>query len=453
MTSILISRSLPLTLIAFSVAPALAIINVIFGRRLRQRSLECKESDAKFTTAVQRSMTCIGLVQAFGREADEFGRFQNTVNGTIRAWWRLNWQQMTYNIIVGTIFGIGGAAIFGYGGYLVYRDQLLNHSGAGMTVGDLIVFTSYLGMLWGPLCSLTGFSANIQGGVAGAHRVFEILDLESSIKDAPDAVHIGTQLRLLELENLSFEYVKNRPVLRSVSLKIQPGQIVAFVGSSGVGKSTLLNLLPRFYDPSEGAVRFDGIDAKKIRLKDLRQQVALVLQESVILPTTIAENIAYGRPHATAQQIRAAADMSGAAQFIDKLPNGYDTQIAEGGQNLSGGQKQRIAIARALLTDAPFIVLDEPTSALDAQHEQLIVQTLHKLRGKRTVIIVTHRLSTAMDCDQIFVMNEGHVAEHGTHAQLLAKGGEYAAMAAHQLGSEDDLPKQRKSSSATFCGV
>jgi ATP-binding cassette, subfamily B, bacterial len=222
------------------------------------------------------------------------------------------------------------------------------------------------------------------------------------------------------------------PVLRGVSVKIEPGQIVAFVGSSGVGKSTLLNLLPRFYDPTGGAIRFDGIDARQVRVKDLRRHVALVLQESVILPTSVAENIAYGRQGATREQIRQAATLAGAAEFIEKLAEGYDTQIAEGGSNLSGGQRQRISIARALLTEAPIVILDEPTSALDPHHEQVFTDALRSLKGSRTIVIVSHRLSTVADCDQIFVMDGGRIVEQGTHDVLVEVGGLYAAMARQQ---------------------
>jgi ABC-type multidrug transport system fused ATPase/permease subunit len=208
--------------------------------------------------------------------------------------------------------------------------------------------------------------------------------------------------------------------------------MVAFVGSSGVGKSTLLNLIPRFYDPTLGSLRLDGVDARNVRLKDLRRHVALVLQESVILPTTVAENIAYGRPDATREQVVAAAEMAGAASFIEQMPSGYDTTIAEGGANLSGGQRQRISIARALLTEAPFVVLDEPTSALDPHHEHVVTETLTALRGKRTIILVSHRLSSVVPCDQIFVMDGGRIAERGTHAELVARRGIYYAMARQQ---------------------
>lgn len=241
---------------------------------------------------------------------------------------------------------------------------------------------------------------------------------------------------MLELDKVSFHY-ERRPgatILHRVSVRIAPGEMVAFVGSSGVGKSTLLNLLPRFYDPTSGVVTLDGIGARDIRLADLRRHFALVLQEGVILPTSIAENIAYGCPSATRERIRRAAQIAGAAEFIEKLPGGYDALIVENGQNLSGGQRQRIAIARALLTEAPFIVLDEPTSALDPIHEQRITELLSSLRGQRTIILVSHRLSTVRGCDQIFMMDRGTILERGTHEQLLAMEGSYYRMAAYQMG-------------------
>jgi ABC-type multidrug transport system fused ATPase/permease subunit len=437
MTCILWTRSASLTALAFSIVPMLAVANVVFARRFRRESIECKRVDSQFTSIVQRSMACINLVQAFGREAEEYGHFHGTMRETIRAWWGLNRQQMAYNLIVGSVFAVGGAVVFGYGGYLAH--------GGHMTPGDLMVFTAYLGMLWGPICTLTGAAANLAGGVAGAQRVFEVLDIDPGIKDAPDAVSLPRTARTLELRNVSFRYGRPDPVLRDVSVKIKPGEMVAFVGPSGVGKSTLLNLVPRFYDPTGGAICFDGFDARDVRVADLRRHVALVLQESVILPTTVAENIGYGQPHAPRWQIERAAQLAGAAEFIAKLPKGYDTDIAEGGSNLSGGQRQRISIARALLTEAPFVILDEPTSALDPHHEQVVTQALRSLKGSRTIILVSHRLSTVADCDQIFVMDAGRIVERGTHDELVALRGRYYTMAVQQRLvdahlSEDMLP-------------
>jgi len=433
MTWLMLQMNWKLTLITLAVAPLLMGLTRLFAGPLKRRWLETKEVDTALTTVIQRSVASIGLVQAFGREADEFARFQSTIKQSVRAGIRQQWNDSFYWLLVGTVFGLGYAAIFAYGGWVVI------HNPASLSVGSLLVFLAYVNQVYGPLQSITGSGASIQGGIAGVERVFEVLNRDPIIKDVPGAQAMPRQPRVLALESVSFEYRQDEPVLRDITATIKPGEMVAFVGSSGVGKTTLLNLLPRFYDPTSGALKLDGIDIRKIRVRDLRQHVALVLQDSVVLPTTVAENIAYGRPKAHAADIAAAAKLAGADVFIEKLPKGYDTEISESGSNLSGGQRQRISIARALLTEAPIMVLDEPTSALDPQHEAMIVETLQQLKRHRTIIIVSHRLSTVADCDQIFVMDEGRIIERGTHAQLLAQHGVYFAMAKHQLKLEEPV--------------
>jgi len=414
-----------LTLIALLVVPALYLTITRWSTTLYRFAMQQKEADQNVTTQIQRSLAVVGLVQAFNREQDELGRFTSMQGTYIDASLRLHWQEILYWLVLGSILSIGSVGLFAYGGYLVINKQ--------MDVGVLFLFITYLGQLYDPLNKLSGSNAGLQGARAGVQRVFEVMDQDPIIMDSPHAQSLTLKPRILELKDIHFSYRESAPVLRGVSAIISPGEMVAFVGESGVGKTTLLNLLPRFYDPVSGSMALDGIDAKTIRVRDLRRHIALVLQESVILPTTVAENIAYGRPQATIAEIKSAAQLAGASSFIEKLEGGYEAIISESGGNLSGGQKQRISIARALCTQAPIIVLDEPTSALDPQHEAMITQTLSRLKRERTIVLVSHRLSTVADCDVIYVMKDGLIVEQGNHQALLAMRGEYYQMARHQM--------------------
>jgi subfamily B ATP-binding cassette protein MsbA len=431
MAWIMFSLNWRLTLIALSISPLLVYTIRAYSTLLADRSTKAHEVDAEFTTTLQRSVATISLVQAFGREAEEYARFHNTVRNSVNTWLKLYWHEMMYWFWIAMIFGLSSAAVLGYGGILIYRGVL--------TVGALTYFIEYLRNMYEPLSALSGTGSSFAGGMAGVKRVFEVLDLAPVIRDAPDAISLPKQPRVLVMEDVGFEYLAGTPVVEGINIEVKPGEMAAFVGSSGVGKTTLLSLLPRFYDPTSGAIKLDGHDLRKIKVRDLRKHIAVVVQENVILPTSVSENIAYGRPDATDEQIHHAAELAGAALFIDKLPEKYDTQISEGGQNLSGGQRQRIAIARALLTEAPIMILDEPTSALDPAHEQLITETLRNLKRHRTIILVSHRLSTVSDCDQIFVMDGGRIVERGRHEELIEQHGVYFRMAKHQMKLQEPV--------------
>jgi ABC-type multidrug transport system fused ATPase/permease subunit len=427
MTWVMLGMSWKLTLVALGIVPPLIFTIRYYGEKFKKLYTKSYEYESQITTIIQRSISSIGLVQAFGREQDELENFASTQGSSVKFKMGLHWDEVVYWLILGIIFAIGSCAILGFGGYLALKNPTL------FTAGMLSTFLIYLEKLYEPLRALSTTGSSFQGGLAQVQRVFDVLDLDQTIKDAPDALRLPRQPRVLRFDKVEFEYRDGSPVLQEISFKISPGQMVAFVGSSGVGKTTLLNLLPRFYDPMRGSMLLDDIDVRKVKVADLRKHVALVLQDNIILPTTVAENIAYGRPDASDAQIKQAAELAGAAAFIEKLPQKYETEISESGANLSGGQKQRISIARALLTEAPIMVLDEPTSALDPQNEQMITETLRNLKRQRTIIIVSHRLSTVADCDQIFVMDEGKIVEQGTHDQLVAQHGLYFKMAKHQM--------------------
>ena len=427
MFTIMLSTNWRMALVAVSITPLLVWAIRKYGGVLNKTTAKAQQIEAGLATAVHRSVATMGLVQAFGREADEYKRFGHDVDASSNAWIRVHMQGMVYWAVLGICFSLGAALVIGYGGHLVQNGS--------MAVSGIWVFFIYVTtQLYAPLQALSGSETELRRGLAGMNRVYEILDIEPEIKDAPDAIDVPKQPRVLRLDQVGFSYRPDAPpVLREVSVAIEPGEMVAFVGSSGAGKTSLLNLLPRFYDPTSGAVRLDEYDLRKIKLRDLRKHVALVPQESPILSATVAENIAFGNPTATESDIRAAARLAGADAFIESLPQKYQSMLHEAGQNLSGGQRQRIGIARALATEAPILVLDEPTSALDSYNEQMITDTLRGLKGKRTVVIVSHRLSTVVDCDRIYVMEDGRIVEHGTHDEMIQRGGAYFRLARHQM--------------------
>lgn len=429
--ALLVVSNWQLALMTSMVVPPLLVINLFFAKRMGSRSRAARQRDSQYMYQAQRSMTAMPLTQSACREESEFWNFQCSASGRNRAWEDFHWQAAGYRLSVGVVFATATALLLGIGGSLAYEDQFVNQASGGMTAGGLMVFITYLSMLYDPLCKLTGAGANIQSALSGIERVLEVLQKDPMVRDMPGARRLAQQPRRLTLSNVCFGYDGGR-ILHNINVQIEPGEMVAFVGPSGAGKSTLLNLLPRFYDPTRGRLSLDEHDLRSIALRDLRQHIALVLQEGLILPTTVAENISYGNPRASDAEIWAAAEAAGAHEFIMSLPDAYATVLSEGGMNLSGGQRQRIAIARALLTNAPILVCDEPTSALDAENERLLGQTFQALKGKRTIILVSHRLSTIVSSDSIYLMHRGQIVEQGTHEDLLEQGGLYYEMACEQ---------------------
>lgn len=368
----------------------------------------------------QEGLSSIRMVHAFGREEFEVRQFHRQARQSLQANLRLTLTNVNSALVISTLMVIGTAAMYYVGTQHVLAGTL--------TLGSLLVFSAYLLMLYQPLESLTYTAWAMEGAAAGAKRCFEVLDRQDDVVDSPKAIAILSARGSIEFQNVSFAYAQDRDVLHNLDLTISPNQIVALVGGTGAGKSTLLSLVPRFYDPTSGSVTLDGCDLREITKKSLRAQIAIVLQDTLLFSTSVRENIAYGRPDATEEEIVDAARRAQADEFIRQMPNGYQSAVGERGGHLSVGQRQRLGIARAFLKNAPVLLLDEPTSALDPTTESAIMETIKELMRGRTTLIATHRLATVHNVDQIIVLEHGHIVEQGRGSELVARGGVYAKL-------------------------
>lgn len=391
-----------------------------FGKKLRLAGRVLQARTADITAILQETISGIRVIKSFAREDYETNRFKQENFFNFRAQMKTSQLLATLTPVIEFLSAIGVTVIIWYGGMEVINGTL--------TSGALIAFLIYVVNLANPVKRLSKVYGNIQKSLAAAERVFEILDTEPDIKDMPGAVDLPVVEGRVALQNVSFAYSPGQYALRDVSLEVNPGQTVAIVGPSGAGKTTIANLLPRFYEITAGSILVDGKDIRTVTMQSLRQQIGIVPQETVLFNGTVYDNILYGRLDATEAEVIAAAKAANAHGFIDKMPDRYQTQIGERGAKLSGGQRQRISIARAILKDPRILVLDEATSALDTESEKLVQQALDKLMIGRTSFVIAHRLSTVQRADMIVVLDKGRIVEQGTHSELLASGGLYSTL-------------------------
>jgi ATP-binding cassette subfamily B protein/subfamily B ATP-binding cassette protein MsbA len=409
-----------LTGMAFIAVPLLALTLRRYGGPIADRSYVEQEVESGIYEIVEQTLSAIPAVQAFGREADADERLRRQCDDSVDAAVSASNAQLLFSVVAGLATALATAGIFWVGG----RQALAGH----LSIGTILVFTSYLSSLYAPLDAVMHASSTIHGAAGSADRVLEVLEAEPEVADAPGAKALGAVRGEVRFEAVTFGYEAGRPVLEEVSLEARPGETVAIVGPTGAGKTTLVSLILRFFDPWSGRVTVDGADLRGVQLSSLRSQVGLVLQEPFLFPLSVADNLAYGRPGAARSEIEEAARAANAHEFICRLPEGYDTVIGERGGTLSGGERQRVAIARALLRNAPILILDEPTSALDASSEHLLLEALERLMAGRTTFIIAHRLSTIRGADRIAVLEGGRIVEAGSHAQLLERAGLYARL-------------------------
>lgn len=429
MFAVMLKIDWQLTVLALSVCPVLFLSISLLSKRISLAATVARQQESEVYSVVQRGMSAMRIIQAFTKEEEEHRKFMAASNQSLDASLRLYTLQTFYSGIINVVMALGTAFVVWVGAQHVLSGSL--------TVGEIVIFTAYLASLYAPINTISQTWGLIQGAKVGVQRVFEILDVERDLAEGNLVFPASGARGDVWWENVSFQYVPDQPVLKNVSLHVPAGRKVAIVGPTGVGKSTLLSLLPRFYDPLEGRVTLDGTDIRDFQLKSLRTQIAMVLQPPLVFPITVRENIAYGRPEATLEEVVEAAKLARIHDSIARLPQGYDTLVGEQGATLSEGERQRITIARAILRDAPVLILDEPTSSVDAETEALIMEGLNRLTANRTTFIIAHRLSTVRNADLIIVLRSGEIVEQGTFEELVHGNGPFALLYRSQFSLEE----------------
>lgn len=420
------------TLIALAITPFLLMAVMHFKRAVKEVTRTVRARQSEVVAVVQEGLGSVRAIKAFGRQDLEIAHLEATSHATVEAALKARQVKSLLSPMVSIVVAMCTAIV-------LWRGTALIIAGT-MTAGALTVYLAYLAKFFKPVKDLASMTGAIAQTTVALERIQKILSADEIIREHPDAADPGRVSGAIAFENIAFGYDDETQVLRDVSFRIEPGQVVGIVGPTGSGKSTVLSLVPRFYDPKGGRVLIDGVDVATFKLDALRAQVGFVLQETVLFRGTIRENIAYGRAGATDEEIVAAAKVANADEFISRMPHGYDTVVGERGDTLSGGQRQRIGIARAVIRNSPIMILDEPTAALDTESEHLVIDGLRELMKGRTVIMIAHRLSTISEADKILVLKDGVVAEEGSHGELLALGGVYAELHRIQYETMGALP-------------